>query len=1717
MPVRAATFTTYINAQEDPGLEAAFKRQATIATSSYATITRAAEQATRATANLLGGRGTTGAAAATTALTQRTAATRTMVTAAAEAERATTRLATATRRQASETTTAANRQRGFAASLTTTSTALNVVSGRLDPVSSRISTLARAVTDLTGLQLGLAAFGATVFALGRTASTYANLEARVRPFFDTQKSVNTAMNDIIGIAQRSRSALEPVVDVYTRLTTVGQNIGLTRRSIGQVTELATKATAVGGGSSQARDAALTQFGQALSGDFKSAGQEINSLKEQAPVLFQAILKGYKDADGTIGVSLGKFKQLAEAGKLSTEQVLDALRRSASYIDQMAARVPNTLSKAGTDFSNSLTVQVGRIDQTIGFTSTLADGLTLVAQNLRVIIALAGGAITAFAAIKLGGLVSEGATAAQSFLALRANAVALAETRKVSAAASLAQHQREIAALAAEQVQITEAIALERQRQALARTDIRRATFDVVPGQVGPSRQQIAAEKELGSSLKESAALRQRATVITEASVAANARAAASTQSLARASSFAGKQVGLLRGAAGGLVSFLGGPWGIAFALAATAVYLLATAESAAEIATRKHEDAQRSFANVIDRGTGKIYDQVGALQRLAVQQKVTDSGRASIAQFNSNRTTIGTTVARAANLSNTQENDRTPEQRRVAAALAAFQRGEKGSLPALQGVLADQGVRRAVPGLAGATQDLGGLFDNLRKNIDDVGQAAASRRVIQGRARDGDLNRAFGEPVKTTGNGTKARSKSQIDADARAEAAQTEVQRARAALAQTKANGKNAGEDDAAYQHRLAAAYQAVTSAVSSQAAARKSASEGRTAERKAARDAVQDAKDEALARRDAASEALLKSNPDTNSQAFLDARIKILQTYDDEINKIDASAAASHSASSQRLADLEREEKAAPGRGEKRRDILGNYDEAPKAIDKARDQIDDLQKNIGHLVDGIAEVSDANPLGRGLYTKEIADADAQRIQQGLRKPINDLFRDQERAIAVATLQLQGRDVEAAALEKRNQLLDGGNELSNAEYQTLIANERQQLRINDALAARQRVVSTITGALDNARDTAEQLIVGLQTGANPKNLFKSALADFRTQFARINARQLVEKLFAGSDEKLRAMLSGKSSVDVAIDKFGSSVDNLTSGSSRGVSALEQFTAAATGAAARLDGIQAPGGLGIPSNDNDAPASGSESAEILVVGRKLAKGILDAPNIGGTPTATGGPFLPNLAGGLPNAKQVYNTVGSSFLAPVAKGLDGIVNKITGKGITNADGTVVGGSQFFRKIGDSFGTALQGAGQGAFASSIAEKVGIKQSKTGAQVGGAIGGLTGIPGGGFIGGLIGGTIGGLFKKTKQASSTIGTDQYGVLEGRSAVGTGSAAKAQADALGGSVASGLQSIAESLGAKIGDFGVSIGYRPGHKAGAYRVDTSGSGKLTGVQAFETEEEAVNFAIQDAIKDGVLKGISAASQKILASGQNLSRALAKATAIESIPKRLLQITDPVKYAVSELNDEFTNLISYLKEGGASAAQFADAQKLYDLEREAAIKQATNQAADAINSFLKDMVGGASSPLNKRTTYDNAASELGKFKADIASGKAVDQNDLLAAARNFQDASRAIYGSSQSFFNDFESLRTLLTKARDNAGSTDISTLPASPFTQDNSVASTIAGLSGGQRETTSAVQSGTDALVGKLNELIGAVNNGGGATESGRGYSAIDLLPAAAGR
>lgn len=311
-------------------------------------------------------------------------------------------------------------------------------------------------------------------------------------------------------------------------------------------------------------------------------------------------------------------------------------------------------------------------------------------------------------------------------------------------------------------------------------------------------------------------------------------------------------------------------------------------------------------------------------------------------------------------------------------------------------------------------------------------------------------------------------------------------------------------------------------------------------------------------------------------------------------------------------------------------------------------------------------------------------------------------------------------------------------------------------------------------------------------------------------------------------------------------------------------------------------------------------------------------------------------------GIKKLSDVLTKSFPDFMLSVGKSFDGIKNT-------------------FNDLLGGLGTSLKQLGAFAGVGGAAARA-TGGSALGGSIGGALGGVAGEafkalgkfggPLGAIAGGILGGVIGGLLKKTKSASATISA-AAGKLDVGAIVGNNAEFKQTANTLAGAVVSGLNNAANALGAEITNaLNISIGQRKDK----FVVDTLGQGRTkgSGTTAFATEAEAVAFAIDNAIRSGVLGGLRSGTQRLLQGFGDVEARLAEAVDFENVFKAMEESADPVTAALGNLDKKFAGLIETFRKAGATAEEFATLEQYYQRERLKTIEQANQVAIEKANT-------------------------------------------------------------------------------------------------------------------------------------------------------------------
>jgi tape measure domain-containing protein len=282
------------------------------------------------------------------------------------------------------------------------------ISDGVHSISDQLAQAQKLYTAFLGLQGG----ARMVRNLAETADAFKNLQARIKLVTGEGQAFADAWEGVSEIAQRTSSDLEATGTLFARLTDAGKSAGLaTQAAIDQslaLTETINQAVQLSGGSAEYANAAITQLIQGFqSGVLR--GDEFNSVMEQSPRLAKAL------ADG-LGVTTGELRKMAEAGQLTSETVIAALRSQANVLTDEFSKLPATVGRALQNLSSAWTQYIGESDQATGASARLAGAIDLVARNLDTLIGLlmdAGQAVTAFMALRLAQYFLGIRTAAQS--------------------------------------------------------------------------------------------------------------------------------------------------------------------------------------------------------------------------------------------------------------------------------------------------------------------------------------------------------------------------------------------------------------------------------------------------------------------------------------------------------------------------------------------------------------------------------------------------------------------------------------------------------------------------------------------------------------------------------------------------------------------------------------------------------------------------------------------------------------------------------------------------------------------------------------------------------------------------------------------------------------------------------------------------------------------------------------------------------------------------------------------------------------------------------------------------------------------------------------------------------------------------------------------------------------------------------------------------------
>jgi hypothetical protein len=660
-------------------------------------------------------------------------------------------------------------------------------------------------------------------------------------------------------------------------------------------------------------------------------------------------------------------------------------------------------------------------------------------------------------------------------------------------------------------------------------------------------------------------------------------------------------------------------------------------------------------------------------------------------------------------------------------------------------------------------------------------------------------------------------------------------------------------------------------------------------------------------------------------------------------------------------------------------------YSNLPSEVQKANASLIEL-RSIQQDIERRAEAKGGKLINVAALEAQI-DTVRAAIEGNLNKPLNDYLQKADEGAQVDKLLANGRDDEAAALKVIYSLQDKMNPLTTEQtekvLQTVAAQRQHSMVLRDQRALLQANVQAASSMRSSLNETVADAMKG-------RFSFDKILSSVGNSYVNVMSGRIVESMFGDSlrafeDEATRNFRAATDTTATQIARLGDAVAQTTdkftgvaggAGSSE-LSSLDQFFALVKNKAAVDDGITVTANKASSVAGVASPMLGQLSSVFKgMTGFSLPSTLLNGMK----------PVFSRLEKVLPDALQ------GAFTGSAASKL------ILGSG-GNSIGAGIGGA-----IGETMGKKFLTAGLSTLTKGL----------------GDLGQLAG-PLGGIVGGLLGGALGNLFQTTKAGTT--------VLSGSGKAST-SASSADVAAglsnMGNSIQSALAAVASKFATTVGDFSVSIGQYKDY----FRVSASGSSSVgdkyypnnagSDILYDGTDQStAVLIAIQNAISDGAIKGLSSAVQKALSSSTNIENAVAEALKVQE-----------TELAIGGIG---ATMAKSFREAETTAAERLRIARQYGFDIAAVEKVNAEARIKLQNQLLKDQVGSlqqlvdemVSGSLFEGSAVDQRTAILAKIdaaKADVTAGKEGASDTLAQLLEKLNTISKDAFGSTGAYAAD-----------------------------------------------------------------------------------------------
>ncbi len=200
-----------------------------------------------------------------------------------------------------------------------------------------------------------------------------SLRARIENLSTAAGQGATIFEKLQASAKELGIPLKANVEFFTQLSFAASGLGKSNADLLKITDTLQKIGAVGRISAEDMSAALLQLGQVFAqGKFQA--DELNVILTRAPKIVEEIALG-------LGRSAKEATNLARAGKLEVNDVLDAILKRSTEVNKQFESIPANVGRATASASTTIGQAIDAVNQKFAITETIAKGILNIAGRI----------------------------------------------------------------------------------------------------------------------------------------------------------------------------------------------------------------------------------------------------------------------------------------------------------------------------------------------------------------------------------------------------------------------------------------------------------------------------------------------------------------------------------------------------------------------------------------------------------------------------------------------------------------------------------------------------------------------------------------------------------------------------------------------------------------------------------------------------------------------------------------------------------------------------------------------------------------------------------------------------------------------------------------------------------------------------------------------------------------------------------------------------------------------------------------------------------------------------------------------------------------------------------------------------------------------------------------------------------------------------------------